>query len=137
MSVRTKDENMPRRSLESFVDVYGKALSAGDLDQVADSWEIPALVLSDEGAVVVNSKQQVIEFFKDAAASYRSQGQTSTTGEIISTEYLTKSIVALDVRWPSFDDQGKARSVEMSHYLLRVGGDGKPRIQVALTRSVG
>lgn len=79
---------MPRRSVESFVDVYGTALSAGDLDQVADSWEIP-------------------------------------------------SIVALDVRWPSFDDQGKARSVEMSHYLLRIGGDGKPRIQVALTRSVG
>jgi hypothetical protein len=128
---------MPRRSLESFVDAYGKALSAGEMDLVADSWEIPALVLSDQGAVVVNAKQEVIEFFENAAASYRSQGRTSTIGEILSTEYLTKNIVAVDVRWPSFDDQGKAKAVEMSHYLLRIGDDGKPRIQVALTRSVG
>ena len=76
-------------------------------------------------------------FFEQAVASYRTQGRTSTIGEIISKESLTKNIVAIDVRWPSFDDQGRAKAVEMSHYLLRVGDDGKPRIQVALTRSVG
>jgi hypothetical protein len=128
---------MPRSSLESFVEAYGKAISSGDLERVADSWELPALVLSDQGTTAVNTKEEVMGFFDKAAASYRSQGRTSTIGEIIGKEYLTKNIVAVDVRWPSFDDQGKAKAVEMSHYLLRIGDDGKPRIQVALTRSVG
>jgi hypothetical protein len=128
---------MPRNSLESFVEAYGKAISSSDLEGVADSWEVPALVLSDEGTTVVNAKEEVTGFFEKAAASYKSQGRTSTIGEIISKQYLTKNIVALDVRWPSFDDEGKAKAVEMSHYLLRIGDDGKPRIQVALTRTVG
>jgi hypothetical protein len=128
---------MSRNSLEAFIEAYGKAISSSDLESVADSWEIPALVLSDQGTTSVNTKDEVMGFFEKAAASYKSQGRTSTIGEIISKEHLTKNIVALDVRWPSFDDEGKAKAVEMSHYLLRIGDDGKPRIQVALTRSVG
>ena len=128
---------MSRISLETFIEAYGKAISTGDLERAADSWEIPALVLSDQGTTVVNTREEVMGFFEKASASYKSQGRTSTIGEIISKEYLTKNIVALDVRWPSFDVEGKAKAVEMSHYLLRIGDDGKPRIQVALTRSVG
>ncbi len=128
---------MNRISLERFIDAYGNAISSVDLKIVADSWEIPALVLSDQGTIAVNSKEEVMDYFEKAAVSYRSQGRTSTIGEIISKEYLTKDILAIDVRWPSFDDQGKAMAVEMSHYLLRIGDDDKPRIQVALTRSVG
>ena len=128
---------MPRNSVESFVEAYGRAISSSDLEGVADSWEVPALVLSDEGTTVVNTKEEVMGFFEKAAASYKSQGRTSTIGEIISMQHLTKNIVVLDVRWPSFDDEGKAKAVEMSHYLLRIGDDGKPRIQVALTRTVG
>ena len=127
---------MSRISLEDFIETYGKAISAGELEEIADSWEIPSLVLSEKGTTVVNTKEEVMAFFERADASYRAQGRTSTIGEIIGKEYLTKSIVAVDVRWPSFDDQGRAKAVEMSHYLLRVGDDGKPRIQVALTRSV-
>ena len=65
---------MPRNSLESFVDAYGKALSAGEMELVADSWEIPALVLSDQGAVVVNAKQEVIEFFENARGFVQEPG---------------------------------------------------------------
>jgi hypothetical protein len=127
---------MSRISLEAFIEAYGKALSAGESGQIADSWELPSLVLSDQGTTVVQTKDEVMAFFEKASASYRAQGRTSTIGEIISKEYLTKNIVAVDVRWPSFDDDGRAKAIEMSHYLVRVGQDGKPRIQVALTRSV-
>ena len=128
---------MSRISLEAFIEAYGKALSAGESEQIADSWELPCLVLSDQGTTMVTTKKELMAFFEKASASYRAQGRTSTIGEIISKENLTKSIVAVDVRWPSFDDHGKAKTVEMSHYLLRIGDDDKPRIQVALTRSVG
>ena len=128
---------MSRTSLETFIENYGRALSSSDLEKIADCWEVPASILSEQKAVAVNSREEVMSFFEQACATYRAQGRTSTIGEIISKEYLTKNIVAVDVRWPSFDDQGKAKAVEMSHYLLRVGDDGKPRIQVALTRSVG
>jgi hypothetical protein len=128
---------MSRTSIETFIENYGKALSAGDHEQIADCWEVPALVMSEQKAVAVDAREEVMSFFEQAVATYRAQGRTSTIGEIISKEYITKNIVAIDVRWPSFNDQGMAKRVEMSHYLLRVGDDGKPRIQVALTRSVG
>lgn len=128
---------MSRISLEAFIESYGKALSSGEVEVIADSWELPSLVLSDKGTTVVNTKEDVMAFFEKAGASYKAQGRTSTIGEIIGRENLTKNLVAVDVRWPSFDDQGRAKAVEMSHYVLRVGEDGKPRIQVALTRDVG
>ena len=131
-----KGQNLTRNSLEAFIEIYGQALSAGDLDDIAECWEIPSLVMSEQGAVSVTAKEDLKAFFEQAGESYREQGHASTVGEIISKEYLTKHIVAVDVRWPSFDDQGETKAVEMSHYLLRVGDDGKPRIQVALTRSV-
>jgi ketosteroid isomerase-like protein len=55
---------MPRNSLESFVEAYGKAISSSDLEGVADSWEVPALVLSDDGPTVVNAKEEVTGFFE-------------------------------------------------------------------------
>ena len=127
---------MARTSLETFIENYGGALSSGDLNNIAECWEIPSLVMSEQGAVSIATKEDLKAFFEQAGASYREQGHASTVGEIISKEYLTKYIVAVDVRWPSFDDRGETRAVEMSHYLLRVGEDSKPRIQVGLTRSV-
>jgi hypothetical protein len=39
------------------------------------------------------------------------------------------------VRWPAFDAAGTERASERSHYILRLGYDGQPRIRVALTRT--
>jgi ketosteroid isomerase-like protein len=65
---------MPRNSLESFVEAYGKAISSSDLEGVADSWEVPALVLSDEGTTVVNAKEEVTGFFEKAPPPTRARG---------------------------------------------------------------
>ena len=127
---------MARISIERFIETYGRALSSGVLEAIADCWVTPALVMTETGAIAVVGKEDVMGFFEQVVASYRASGQTSTVGEIINEAYLTKNVVAVDVRWPTFDDAGTTKKVEMAHYLVRIGDDGKARIQVALNRSV-
>ena len=127
---------MARISIERFIETYGQALTAGVLEEIADCWVTPALVMTETGAIAVMGKDDVMGFFEQVIASHGDSGQTSTVGEIINHAYLTTNVVAVDVRWPTFDVGGVTRKVEMAHYLLRVGDDGKARIQVALNRTV-
>jgi ketosteroid isomerase-like protein len=113
---------------------YGEALSAGDLAGISSCWEIPGLVLSDEGAVVVSDKGQIEGFFAQAIESYRSQGLVTTRPELERAEALSARLTSVEVRWASLDEAGVERSSERSHYILRRGDDGRHRIQVALTR---
>lgn len=64
-----------------------------------------------------------------------SRGLVATRPEIQRTEVLSDTLVAVEVRWPSFDAAGAERSSERSHYILQLGKDGQLRIRVALTRT--
>jgi hypothetical protein len=39
--------------IREFLERYGRAVSAGDLQKIAACWEVPALVLGDQEAVAV------------------------------------------------------------------------------------
>ena len=125
------DEDQIRRFLER----YGRALSAGDLREIAACWEVPALVLADESATAVAEAREIERFFAHAVEWYRSQGLASTAPHLERVEPLSAKLAAVDVRWPAFDAAGTERASERSHYILRLGYDGQPRIRVALTRT--
>jgi hypothetical protein len=57
---------------KQFLERYGVALSAGDLPGIANVWDVPALVLSDDGAIPVAGKEEVEKFFGQATETYRS-----------------------------------------------------------------
>jgi hypothetical protein len=59
-----------RQSLER----YGQALSTGDLASITGCWEVPGLVLADDGAVAVSDQGQPEGFFARALGGYQSQG---------------------------------------------------------------
>jgi len=120
-----------QRSLEQ----YGQALGAGDFSLIANGWVVPAMVLSDQGALVVTDIAEVERFFSGAAEWYRSQGIVSTRPEIVRMDILSEKLVAVDVHWPSYDADGNERMNELSHYILEVGKDSQFRIRVALTRT--
>jgi len=120
--------------IRKFLEALGNALTAGDLDMVSKCWDIPAILLSDQGSVVINSAAQVRRSFSHAVQWYRSQGLISTKPEIQKLEQLTEALCAVDVRWPAFDAAGVEKSSERSHYIIRVAADQEPRICVALSR---
>ena len=125
--------------VEQFLVAYGDALSAGDLDALADAYELPGLVMSDQGSQPVTDRQQVVDFFAAARAQYEEQGLAGTRPEHVSIEHLSEQLCTADVRWIGGDADGRAtRYKEYSFYVLRqsVGGpdDGTLRIQVAVIR---
>lgn len=125
------NEDQIRRFLES----YGQALSDGNLAAIANCWEVPALVLSDQGVIAVSAAGEIEQFFGQASEWYLSQGLVITKPELERVETLSDRLASVDVRWPSFDQAGAEKYSERSHYILRLGDDGQPRIRVALTRS--
>lgn len=77
----------------------------------------------------MTDRDQIERFFARAIEAYHAQGLVATRPELERAVALTERLTAVDVRWPSFDATG----VERSHYILRLGDDGRHRIQVALT----
>jgi hypothetical protein len=124
---------MDENRIGAFLDRYGKALGSGDLATIADAWEVPALVLSDEGARAVSDLAEVRAFFAQARDWYRERGQVGTRPEIEKIEPISDRLVQARVRWLGLDEAGKQVAGERSVYLLRIGDDGQPRIHVALT----
>jgi hypothetical protein len=121
--------------VRAFLERLGRAVSAGDLPQISRCWDVPALVLSDEGATAVGSFESIEAFFDRAVNGYRARDLVSTRPVLERLEILSERLAAVDVRWLAFDERGREGSSERSHYVLRLGDDGEPRIRVALTRA--
>ena len=116
-----------------FLQRYGQALGADDLTTIASMWELPALVVSDEGARAVTEAGEVERFFTGAVEWYRAQGLMTTRPELLHTQMLGRRIVAVDVRWATLDRAGQEQAHESSRYLLRLDDDGELRIRVAVS----
>ena len=121
--------------IEQFLLAYGEALGAGDGDAVARLWQVPALVVSDQGSIAVTSSEQVAEFFSRAPAQYHEVGIVATRAEAVAIEQLSDQLCTVDVRWVGIDADGRpTEHRELSTYLLRRDADGTVRVQVAIAR---
>jgi hypothetical protein len=123
-------------AVEGFLQRYGTALSSGDLDGIASCWEVPALVLSDQGAIAVDTEKQIREFFGAAVKMYQQQGLESTYPLAVNVTELSPRVLSVDVTWSVLDVGGKETLREHSQYLLRLDDAGQPRIRAAISRPV-
>jgi hypothetical protein len=123
-----------RPVVQEFLDEFAAALTTGDGKAAADHWSLPALIVSDAGSESITSVEQLEEMFGGAKAQYNARGITSTRGEIEDVDWLTESIVRVDVRWPWLDSRGREVGSESSSYLLRRAEDGRLRLHVAVMR---
>jgi hypothetical protein len=126
---------MSHAAIKRLVECVAQSLSAGDFHALAKCWEVPALVLSDNGAIAVSDASEIERFFAQAAEWYRSRGIASTKPEIERVDFLSDKLAAIDVRWPWLDASGKEMSSERSHYIAQVGQDQRAYIRVALTNT--
>ena len=110
------------------------ALEVGDPARVAELWDVPALVLADQGARSVATRAEVEEFFRGSIEWYRERGTPSAVPTLERWERISERIAAVDVTWRALDSSGVEKSREASHYLMRTGDDGVARVQVAISR---
>ncbi len=126
---------MDQQKIIQLLERLGQALSSSDFRTVAACWEVPALVLSDEGVIAVAETSEVENFFAQATESYHAQGIMSTKPVLEDVDPLSEKLASINVLWRSFDVSGHEQASERSHYIVRLGDDGEFHIRVALTRT--
>lgn len=127
-----RDEAAVRAMLQRFA----QAFTTGDGAGAAACWEVPALVVSDEGSRAVSSAGEVAAFFGGAQDQYHQQGVTGTRPEVEGMAWHTGRLASVTVRWPYLDAQGRdVGRAESSVYVVRVG-EGGAKICAVVMRGV-
>ena len=125
---------MDESQILTLMQRVGRSLTSGDITAVSACWDVPGMLLSDEGAVSVADPVEMQRYFARAIHWYRSRGLVSTRPELEHVDMLSERLAAVDVRWPAFDEFGREKASERSHYIVQQGSDDRVRIRVALAR---
>lgn len=99
-----------------------RALSARDINRITSHWGVPALVLSDEGAIAVAKVKEVEVFFASSMNQYEKVASAHPT--IRSALPLSENVIAWEVVWDHHDEVGKSVGGEAGYYVLRHNGKG-------------
>jgi ketosteroid isomerase-like protein len=121
-------------AIQSFLDEFTGALTAGNGHAVAEMWLTPAFFLSEDMLKATEDKADIAEFFAGAKKMYADKGITDTRAEIENIEWLTDKLVMVAVRFPYLDEQGEEHGDERSTYTLRKEDDGGYRFCVAVMK---
>ncbi|MGE3973573.1 MAG: hypothetical protein AB7F59_03505 [Bdellovibrionales bacterium] len=133
---KKKIYSFKKASIKQFFDIFKAALTEGDPQVLSQLFATPCFVLGDEMTRVVQSPQEVLEFFGGAKEEYNKMGITETRADIEGTDWITEKIVIVEVRWPHLDKQGKEHGSEASSYILRLDGNGDLKIQAVVMHGV-
>ena len=118
--------------VQEYLKAFRDALTAGDGEAVAEMWETPAFVLSQDMARVVTSPDEIAEMFGSAREHYREIGITDTRAEIVRLDEINDHMVMVRVRWPYLDPYGREMGAETSTYTLVRPAKGDWKLRVAV-----
>lgn len=119
--------------VQDFLVSFGRALTAGDGAAIAEMWETPAFVLGEGMCRVIDTREDVEQFFGGARDQYNALGIVDTHPQIVRLDDISDRIVMVRVRWPYLDAQDRECGAETSTYTLAredSGDDWKFRIVV-------
>lgn len=127
------NDNAIREMLQRFA----RAFTSGDGPGAAACWDVPALVIAENGSRAVGTLQEVGAFFGGAKSQYNAQGVMGTRADVTCVEWFTPRLASVEVTWPYLDGQGaEIGQAESSVYIVRLGADGQARITAAVLKGV-
>lgn len=106
--------------MEALFVRYGEAVSAGDLKAISSFYAIPSIVISDEGAIPIATREEVEAAFDGAAERYRAQGMVGARPTLVAAEALTEKLVSANVQWDYVDEEGRSAERNGYRYVLRL-----------------
>lgn len=119
-----------RSVVEKFLDAYGAAFEAFDVDAIADLFSYPCQITGGDGGVTVTTvaaRNAWLPQIERLLAAYRAIGvRTAAVRELHVTE-LAPGLSQLSVRWALADEKGGSIYDFAASYTLADRGDG-PRI---------
>ena len=123
-----------RAAVQDYLDRFATAMTSGDAKTVASLWGVPAFVIGQNEARVVQSEAEVEEFFAGAKDMYNQRGIMDTRAEILDLDWLSENLMIVTVRWPYLDQNEKEVGEESSSYTLLRGEDGGFKVRVVTMR---
>lgn len=121
-------------SVQAYLDKYSDAMTSGDVRTLAKLWGVPAFVIGAMEARVVQSEDEVSQFFAGAKEMYNARGIVGTRAEITDLDWISDDLVIATVRWPYIDQNDRVIGEETSSYTLLRGEDGGFKLRVATMR---
>jgi hypothetical protein len=105
-------------TIKDFFDDYAKALLSYSAENIAQCYQAPLAVYSDQGIRLVEEASEVVAFWKDAVKPYEGMGIANSTPKILSQEHLSETISTAKVSWSNTDAFGKVVATETNFYVL-------------------
>lgn len=115
-----------------FLEMFALSLTEGATEAIAQMWETPALVISDEAVLSITEREELNDMFAGAREHYNSAGVTDTRPEVVRLDEITDKVVMVRVRWPWLDDEGNELGAECSTYTLRQSSAGEWKIRAVV-----
>lgn len=127
-------EAREQASVQQYLDRFAEAMTTGDTKTMAQLWGVPAFVIGSHDARVIQSEDEVEQFFAGAKDLYNDRGIVSTRAEILELDWVGTDLVVATVRWPYLDQNDRVLGEESSSYTLLRGEDGSFKTRVVTMR---
>lgn len=105
-------------SVKVFFDDYAKALLSFSAENIAQCYQTPLAVYSDQGIRLVDAPSDVVAFWSEAVKPYKVLKIVNSSPKILAQEELSESIATVKVSWSNADASGKVVATETNFYVL-------------------
>jgi hypothetical protein len=117
--------------IEDFFSRYTGYLTAGDIEDLVNIYNYPALAVTAMGCLAVTEPQQSRDFFTQGQQFYRSRGIQGIRAREVITDVEVTGIWVGRVVFENLDASGSAVGQENNAYQVVTAPDGSRRIAVS------
>lgn len=110
--------------LDRFLTAYGSASATRDADAAAALWGTPGLLLSDELAGALDSREDMAAGFRQGFPLYDKFDLAEDRHTVLERVDVTDAIVRIRLRWHFYDSKGEHLTDGDYEYVLRLDSDG-------------
>lgn len=124
-------------SVQEYLDRFATALTSGDPNTMSKLWGVPAFVVGDNEARVVQSESEIEEFFGNSKDLYNERGIVGARAEIANLDWIGQDLVIATVTWLYLDGNDRVLCEESSSYTLLRGENRSFKLRVLTMRGAG
>ncbi len=106
-----------KEDAQDFFERYAQALLSRDGSEIARYWAVPSLVVSDAGAIAVDSNDMIVQFFSSSMEQYA--GIEAVKPTITTYQPISSSTAFCAISWQHGDADGRPVGEEFGGYILR------------------
>jgi len=121
------------QSINTFFEMYAKALESYDTKGIAYLYNIPCTMISDEATTVFNDAGKLEGFFNQGASFYKQFGIAHVRPEVWSRRQWTDKITKVKVNWQYFDTYKQPIYNCDYHYVMKLDKNNQWRIILSVS----